>query len=424
MTTPAGIELMNFFGGLAYLDVRKLAEHRELDTTRFENLLMKQKAVAMPYEDPITLGINAAKPILDRMSEAEKDRIELLVTCTESAFDFGKSLSTYMHDYLGLNRNCRLFELKNACYSGVAGLQMACNFILSQTSPGARALVIATDLSRFAVETETQDIEGLKGEWSFSEPSGGSGAVAMLVSEQPYVFRIDPGASGYYGYEVMDACRPMPDGDAGDADLSLLSYLDCCENAFLEYQKRVADSDYATTFGYLAFHAPFGGMVKGAHRKMMRTMVKAQPPEIEADFKRRVMPSLTYCQRVGNILGATTALSLVSTIDNADFESPQRIGCFSYGSGCCSEFFSGVATQEGQALLASFEMERQLDERYELDMEEYDMLLRGNAAVRFGTSNVILDPDLLPGVRQVLERSNRLYLKEIRDYHRIYEWAT
>nr|WP_243435925.1 hydroxymethylglutaryl-CoA synthase [Acanthopleuribacter pedis] len=415
---------MNIFGGTAYLDVKKLATHRELDTTRFENLLMKEKAVALPYEDPVTLGVNAAKPILDRMSDAEKERIELLITCTESAFDFGKSLSTYMHDYLGLNRNCRLMELKNACYSGVAGLQMAFNFILSQTSPGARALVVATDLSRFAVDPESEEADALKGNWAFSEPSGGSGAVAMLVSEQPYVFRVDPGASGYYAYEVMDACRPMPDGDAGDADLSLLSYLDCCENAFLEYKKRVADADYAKTFGYLAFHAPFGGMVKGAHRKMMRTMVKAKPPEIEADFQRRVMPGLSYCQRVGNIMGATAALSLASTIDNASFSSPQRIGCFSYGSGCCSEFFSGVVTPESREHLNTFAMGKQLDDRYELDMDEYEVLLRGSAAVKFGTSNVVLDPDLIPGARKAREGSGNLFLKEIRNYHRIYEWAS
>ena len=58
--------------------------------------------------------VNAAKPIIDRLTEAEKDRIELLITCSESGIDFGKSLSTYIHDYLGLNRNCRLFELKTS----------------------------------------------------------------------------------------------------------------------------------------------------------------------------------------------------------------------------------------------------------------------------------------------------------------------
>lgn len=145
----AGIEAMNVFGGTAYLDVMELAQYRHLDTARFENLLMKEKAVALPYEDPVTFGVNAAKPIIDALSEAEKDRIELLITCSESGIDFGKSLSTYIHEYLGLNRNCRLFEVKQACYSGTAGFQMAVNFILSQTSPGAKALVIASDISRF-----------------------------------------------------------------------------------------------------------------------------------------------------------------------------------------------------------------------------------------------------------------------------------
>ncbi len=84
--------------------------------------------------------MNAAKPIVDELSPEEKDRIELLITCSESGIDFGKSMSTYIHHYLGLNRNCRMFELKQACYSGTAGLQMAVQFILSQTSPVQKLL--------------------------------------------------------------------------------------------------------------------------------------------------------------------------------------------------------------------------------------------------------------------------------------------
>ena len=134
--TAVGIEAINVFGGSAYLDVDKLARHRKLDMTRFTNLLMKEKSVALPYEDPISFGVNAAKPLIEAMTADERSRIEMVISCTESAFDFGKSMSTYFHKLLGLNRNCRLFEVKNACYSGVAGLQMAANFVLSQTSPG------------------------------------------------------------------------------------------------------------------------------------------------------------------------------------------------------------------------------------------------------------------------------------------------
>jgi len=415
-----GIEAMNVFGGSVYLDVMQLAIHRQLDTTRFENLLMKEKTVALPYEDPVTNGVNAAKPVLDSLSDAEKNRIELLITCTESGIDFGKSLSTYIHHYLGLNRNCRLFEIKQACYSGTAGLQMAINFIQSQVSPGAKALVIATDISRLTATTSGQDESS---DWSFAEPSSGAGAVAMLVGENAEVFQVDLGANGYYGYEVMDTCRPIPESEAGDADLSLLSYLDCCENAFLEYQKRVIDVDYRQTFHYLAFHTPFGGMVKGAHRTMMRKMTGAAPRDIEADFQQRVLPGMRYCQRVGNIMGATVLLSLASTIDHGQFDSPRRVGCFSYGSGCCSEFYSGIVTAAGQQRQQRFQIERQLDERYQLSMDEYEALMQGSGAVKFGTRNVKLDFHMIPGALASCREKPRLFLEEIRDFHRHYRWG-
>lgn len=415
-----GIEAMNAFAGTAFLNVSRLAEHRKLDAARFENLLMKEKSIPLPYEDPITFGINAAKPIIDELTEAERDRIEMLITCTESAFDFGKSMSTYFHKHLGLNRNCRLFELKNACYSGVAGLQTAVNFILSQSSPGAKALVIATDISRFMLE---EGGDALTEDWSFFEPSGGAGAVAMLVSDKPYVFQVDVGASGYYGYEVMDTCRPSADSEAGDSDLSLLSYLDCCENAYLEYARRVEGANYLTTFDYLAFHTPFGGMVKGAHRNIMRKIVKASPQVIEEDFQKRVIPGMIHCQRVGNIMGATAMLSLFSAIDNGNFDTPKRIGCFSYGSGCCSEFFSGVVTREGQERVQARRFKQQLDNRYEVPMAEYDDLLKGGNAVRFGTRNVVLDGEFMPKAR-VSQKRETLFLSEIKEFHREYEWVS
>src|SRR5438270_1415942 len=151
-----GIEAINVFAGSACVNVDKLARHRNLDVARFANLLMKQKTVPLPYEDPVTFGVNAARPLIDAMSPDEKDQIEMVITCTESAFDFGKSVSTYFHKLLGLNRNCRLFEMKNACYCGIAGLQMAVNFVLSQVSPGGKVLVIATDIVRFMLAERTE----------------------------------------------------------------------------------------------------------------------------------------------------------------------------------------------------------------------------------------------------------------------------
>lgn len=424
--TTVGIEAIGVYGGSVMVDVAQLAEYRGMDMTRFENLLIREKSAALPFEDPISLAVNAAKPIVDALPEEERKRIELLITCTESGIDFGKSLSTYVHDHLGLGRNCRVFEIKQACYSGTAGFQMAVNFILSQSSPGARALVIATDLSRVLVTGESGN---LTMDWEYFEPSGGAGAVALLVSETPEILQIDVGANGYYSYEVMDTCRPIPDSEAGNADLSLLSYLDCCDETFRDYCRRVDGVNYRDSFDYLSFHTPFGGMVKGAHRTMMRRHTDCDRQDIQADFEQRVQPGLSLCQRVGNIMGATVLLSLTGAIQNGSFDAPRRIGCFSYGSGCSSEFYSGVVTKRGQETLRNMNIPGDLDRRHKLTMPEYEALLEGCKDVPFGIRNVTLDMGRIPTVEAAIRQQSkdrgtpRLYLTEIRDFHRQYAFV-
>jgi polyketide biosynthesis 3-hydroxy-3-methylglutaryl-CoA synthase-like enzyme PksG len=407
-----GIEAINFYGGRAYLDVRGLFKARNLDLRRFDNLMIQRKSVALPCEDPVSFGINAAKPLLDQLSEQEKNRIELVVTGTESGLDFGKSLSTYLHDYLKLNRHCRLFEIKHACYAGTAALQMAVNLIAANSSPGTKALVIATDIAKAAI----------KG--SYVEPSQGAGAVALLVSDQPEILEIDFGANGYYSYEVMDSCRPTAEIETGDSDLSLLAYLDCLEHSFMAYASRVEGADFVDTFDYFAFHTPFPGMVKGAHRTMMRKL-KALPSTVsDADFDRRVRPSLAYCAEIGNIYSATLYLALCSLIDTVDLPAPKRVGLYSYGSGCCGEFFSGILAPPAKFKLAGLHKRDSLNSRYELSVQEYDDLLDLALQWPFGIKDKKVDTIPYQKIYDcVMGRQGLLVLKKITNYHREYEWS-
>lgn len=68
-----GIEAINAYGGATFLDVRTLFEARGLDLERFGNLMMEKKSVGLPCEDPVTNAVNAAKPIIDALSEDEKN---------------------------------------------------------------------------------------------------------------------------------------------------------------------------------------------------------------------------------------------------------------------------------------------------------------------------------------------------------------
>jgi polyketide biosynthesis 3-hydroxy-3-methylglutaryl-CoA synthase-like enzyme PksG len=67
-------------------------------------------------------------------------------------------------------------------------------------------------------------------------------------------------------------------------------------------------------------------------------------------------------------------------------------------------------------------IEQMLDNRYELTMEEYDNLLIGSNALRFGTRNLELDTSFIPQARAA-QNKPVLFLKKINEFHREYEWV-
>lgn len=406
---PVGIDAINIYCGEAFIDVGTLFEARGLDRSRMDNLMMKKKSVALHCEDPVSCAVNAAKPIIDALTEEQKNSIELLIVATESGIDFGKAISTYVHDKLGLPKSCRLFETKQACYAGTAAMQMAASVVAASPFPDPRALVISSDVARTIPK-------------SYAEPSQGVGAVAVLVGRNPRIAELDFGMSGFHSYEVMDTCRPTAEIETGDADVSLLSYIDCLENAYRDYERKVEGADFQSSFDFLAMHTPFPGMVKGAHRTVMRKLKKLPPPEIEADFEKRLRPSIKYCQEVGNIYGGTAFLAIVSTIENAALRGEERLGVFSYGSGCSSEFYSMVISEASKAELARMRIADGLASRHSLSMAEYDELLGLHQALKFGTKDFKVDMTKVPQLTRNLKSKKRLVLTHIENYHRHYEW--
>jgi polyketide biosynthesis 3-hydroxy-3-methylglutaryl-CoA synthase-like enzyme PksG len=412
MAMRPGIEDMNVYGGRAYVDVRELFELRGLSLARFDNLLMERKTVALPCEDPVSCAVNAARPILANMAEAERAAIEMLIIATESGIDFGKSLATYVLSYLGLSENCRVFEVKQACFAGTAALQMAYHYVAAGYSPGAKVLVVATDAARYA------------GELAYAEPSQGVGAVALLVGEHADVFELDAGAYGCCSREVMDGCRPAPDLETGDPDLSLLSYLECLERSFEAYCARVDNVSYLETFDYLAFHTPFAGMVKGAHQRMLRKHGMSQQAQIDEDFQRRVKPALGYCVQIGNVYSATVFVALFALLESEQRKDFARVGVFSYGSGCSSEFFSGRIAPGAAHKLTAHHVGAALSNRERLSMTDYERVLKLNGEVPFGSKDVEIDPR---GFSQLYERCmagrGLLALRRIKNFHREYVWT-
>ncbi len=414
MTGPTvGIRALNVYCGVAQIPVPALFQGRGLDPDRIENLLMRNRSVGLPCEDPVTNAVNAARPLLDRLPPGERDRVEMLVTSTESGVDYSKSVASYVHDHLGLSRNCRLVEVKQACYAATAALQLAAGYIASGMSPGATVLVIATDVSLVDARAE------------YAEPATGTGGVAILVGADPSVLTIDPGAFGLYSYETLDSARPGPTFDIADADRSLFAYLDCLSNSFRDYTGRVEGADFVGTFDFLAMHTPFAGLVRAAHRKMMREFGGLQATDVDADFARRVAPSLVYPSLVGNLCSGSVYLALASLIDNADMATGARVGMYSYGSGCSSEFFSGLVDAGSAEAMAEMGVAEHLAARCELEFDEYAELSAESHDCLVPEQDRQVDPQRYASVL-ARSRAQRalLVFTGTKDYRRTYEWVT
>ncbi|HUY45952.1 MAG TPA: hydroxymethylglutaryl-CoA synthase [Streptosporangiaceae bacterium] len=404
-----GIEAAGVYCGVASVGVPALFRDRELDERRLGNLMMRRKSVALPCEDVVTFAANAARPLVDALPEADRRSIELVVVGTESAVDFGRSTGTFLHGLLGLARSVRMFEVKQACYGGVAALQTAVALLATSPRPDARALVIGADVASPMAGT-------------YMEPSQGAGAVAVLVSRHPKIAVMDIGAYGSYGYDSGDGSRPVRERDVFDVDLSLLTYLDCLYHSWDNYASVVAGADIVDSFHRIAMHTPFPGMVKGAHRSLLRRLGRMAEREIEADFAARVAPSLEYPSQVGNIYAGTTLLALLSSIE-ATSAGSYRTGVFSYGSGCSSEFYSLVVLPGARDALAAAGIGAGLRSRADLSTAAYDALLGGTLAA--GTEDVKLDVDALDDVvAGRLSRGGHAVLTAVRGFRREYAWRT
>lgn len=360
--TAIGIEGLNAYCGFARLPVAELFEGRGLDLERIGNLGLEHRSVLLPWEDPVTNAVNAAKPLVDALGE-DAASIELLVTSTESGVDYSKSLASFAHRHLGLSRRCRIMEVKQACYGATGMLQLAAGYLAGQGNPNARALVIATDISPMDERAK------------YAEPTMGNGAVAVLVSSDAQVLALDKGLNGLHSFETMDTARPAPDLDYVDPDLSLLSYLECLSGSYADYLRLAPDTEFATTFDHLVMHTPFPGMVKAAHRKLMREHRPGPPKVIEADFVRRVDPSLTYGRTVGNLCSGSIYLALASLIEHESTVEGGKVGFYSYGSGCASEFFSGTVLEGAREVVAAMGIPERIRARRELMFAEYEKLL-------------------------------------------------
>jgi hydroxymethylglutaryl-CoA synthase len=351
-----GIDALALAVPEGYIELAELAEARGIPPEKYvDGLGTRQMAVARPHEDPVALAANAAQRLI-ATADLDPATVGLCVVGTETAVDHAKPVAAYLHGLLGLPERCRVYETKHACFGGTAGLMTALDWIASGSARGRKALIVCTDVARYALGTA-------------GEPTQGAGAVAMVVSERPRLLALEPGVSGSYARDVHDFWRPLYAKDAlVDGHYSVQCYLEALAGAYRAF--REVDSGEALV--RRCYHMPYAKMAKKAHRHLMELEGQG---DFEASFRVQVQPTLLLPSQVGNIYTGSLYLALASLLvaEAAQLEG-QRIGLFSYGSGCTAEYFAGRVSPGAGSLALVQQLAAPLAARHKLSISEYEAI--------------------------------------------------
>jgi hydroxymethylglutaryl-CoA synthase len=358
-----GIDALALAVPRAHVELADLAEARGVPAAKYhQGLGTYRMCVAGPEEDPVTLATDAARRAL-ALAGVSASEIGLCVVGTETAVDHSKPVAAFVHRLVGLPSACRVFETKHACFGGTAGLLNAVDWIAAGSARGRAALVVCSDIARYPVGSP-------------GEPTQGAGAVALIIRENPRLLALEVGKSGSYARDVYDFWRPLDRKDAlVDGHYSVQCYLDALAGAYEEWRAVAAGEPLART----VYHLPYGKMARKAHRhrKMIEGLDEAAA---DASFAVEVERSLDLPSRVGNVYTGSLYLGLASLLhaEAAALEG-QRIGLFSYGSGCAAEFFAGRVVEGAAEMMRQLDVEAPLRASERLTIPAYEALRQGDA---------------------------------------------
>lgn len=364
---PVGIDAIAFAGPQCYLDMTELAEARGIDPAKFVvGLGQEQMAVATPCEDTVTMATQAARLALQNF-DVDPSEIGTLIVGTETGVDHAKPVAVYVHELLGLPTNCRTFETKHACFGGMAGVSTAADWIASGRARGRKALIIASDIARYGLNTA-------------GEPTQGAGAVALVVAQDPRLMNLHLNCIGDYTRQVMDFWRPLYSKYAfADGHYSIQCYLDALAGAVADAKNQANEPALLNTDAMEAcfYHVPFVKMAKKAHHRHVQLQHDVISDAVIAEsYAKRVAPWLSLNAQVGNIYTGSIFLALIDFLRRVEQSSEGRnTSFFAYGSGCGASYSAGQVAQNASSFARLVDPQAQLAARRRLTVEEYESLM-------------------------------------------------
>lgn len=347
-----GIEKIGFYTPEQYVSMEDLADARGIDPNKFL-IGIGQAEMAVPTIDMdiVAMAANACEQIID---EADKQLIDQVIFATESSFDYSKAGATYLHGMLGIQPFAKVFEIKQACYGGTAGIQMACDYV--RLRPNRKVLVVMSDISKYGLNTG-------------GEPTQGAGAVAVLVSAEPKVLAIDLESTSL-SFQSFDFWRPQYSKVAlVEGHYSTELYLDLFEHVVQEVQAQ--RPNIWEQIDALYFHLPFTKMGKKALDRLLAKGLLDE--ERYASLLAHYESSAKLGRRVGNIYTGSLYLSFLSgLVYDQKLQAGDHVGLFSYGSGAVGEFLTGTLHEGAFTQAIRDKTLQQFEQRQAISVATYE----------------------------------------------------
>ncbi len=403
-----GIEAASFHVPSLYLEIKDLAEKRNIEPAKLEKGLGLHK-MAFPdvHEDAATFAAEALLKLIkdNHLNPKEISRIYL---GTESALDAAKPTATYamqmvegvLENDFGKRcfKNCDVVDMTFACVGAVDAFQNCLDFC--QANPGKKAVVIASDYAKYELA-------------SSGEYTQGGGAVALLLSDNPQLLEIE-NVYGVATESVFDFFKPrraalksdlssatefMPDKielftdePVFDGQYSNQCYQDRIREAYEHYKEQTGIEKPYENWRYLIFHLPYAFHGKRVFTEIysLENGLSYQSPEEQKAVAKsedyikfineKIEPSQRASSEVGNMYTASIFMALLSAMqvsyDQNENLEDQEIGFLAYGSGSKAKVFAGKVGKSWREVVQKWNVFENLKNRKAIDFETYEKLHR------------------------------------------------
>jgi hydroxymethylglutaryl-CoA synthase len=348
-----------------------------------------QREMRIPdwYEDTVTMVAEATRRLLLRPNAPGPDTIRHFYCGTETGQDSAKPVSAYVQGLVKvggqtIGPNAATFEVKHACASGTYALLGALQALAVEEMAGRDSVAVAAmgDIASYPTGTT-------------AELTQGAGAVALLLEANPRLLNIDLGFTGFWGENVDDFFRAVPNRHASvRGRFSVDCYLRALAGAYSDYKEmalangllaRPEGGHFLDVIDYAVMHAPFQTMPTRAMVDLLVRVRGCGVEEAQREMERlRVSSGLRVISKTGNLYTGSLYLSLAELLTSEyhrigqDLEG-KRILLASYGSGNTMVVFGGTIASGAGKIIETMALESLMAKsRRQVAVDEYEELSR------------------------------------------------